>query len=195
MKLRIGWDIDGVGHVFWHGVRRYCEAEGYEYDDSTFIDDDACCWNFPSHWGWDGKAFKYHMDRAADLGYIFSEGIREGYMEATHMSHMLGHRNVAITDRSFGSSPFVSQHLTYRWVRDNGVLFHELHFSADKTVVPTDLFIEDKLENYDALDAAGVEVYLLTRPWNNQNDNRRRIEHVNEYKQIIIDKTPSLVFS
>jgi hypothetical protein len=54
------------------------------------------------------------------------------------------------------------------------------------------MFVEDKLENYDALDAAGVEVYLINRKWNfvdGDGDNRRRIRHVGQYADIVQQRT------
>jgi hypothetical protein len=50
--------------------------------------------------------------------------------------------------------------------------------------------IEDKLENYDALNAAGTRTYLINRAWNKvPGDNRRRIDELAEYVQAIEEIT------
>src|SRR5207245_703903 len=43
---------------------------------------------------------------------------------------------------------------------------HTVTFTSDKTTVPLDYMIDDKIENYEALAAHGVHVVLLDRPWN-----------------------------
>jgi len=103
----------------------------------------------------------------------------------------LGHDVVIITDRRFGSSPEVSQKNTYEWLAQHNIPYDELWFSADKTVVRTDMFVEDKIENYDALEKAGTDVYLINRAWNyiEGGDNRKRIPSVSVYAGIVELKT------
>src|SRR5690606_28750369 len=107
----------------------------------------------------------------------------------------MGHEVIIITDRQFGSTPYVSHKNTQNWLKRHDIPFDELYFSADKTCVPTDMFVEDKLENYDALDAAGVDVYLVNRAWNfvEENDNRRRIRHIMQYVDAVQARTTGKV--
>jgi uncharacterized HAD superfamily protein len=69
--------------------------------------------------------------------------------------------------------------------------YDELHFTADKTSANCDFFIEDKLENYDALILAGVKAYLLNRPWNQVpgGDGRNRINDISEYVDAVAEAT------
>jgi hypothetical protein len=50
--------------------------------------------------------------------------------------------------------------------------------------------VEDKVENFLALEAAGVETYLITRAWNEDfGPHPRRISCVMDYADIIEAKT------
>jgi hypothetical protein len=62
-----------------------------------------------------------------------------------------------------------------------------LHFTANKPDAKCDFFIEDKLENYDALVASGTNAFLLNRPWNEVEggDARNRINEIAEYTEAI----------
>jgi uncharacterized HAD superfamily protein len=103
----------------------------------------------------------------------------------------MGHEIVIITDRSFGKTPEVSHNLTVEWLRQHNIYYDELIFSADKTCSPTDLFVEDKLMNYDALVAAGTKTYLINRPWNlvDGGDARNRIDRIEQYGDAVAEVT------
>ena len=55
--------------------------------------------------------------------------------------------------------------------------------------------IEDNLDNYDALDAAGVHVVLYDRPWNQDRGRRRRVYSLTQYKQVINGFADSLRYA
>lgn len=182
--LTVGFDLDGVGYDFGASVRRYLDSIGRTYgwkDDA----EEPHTWNFFEYWNMDRHEFKEICDAGADAGYIFSGPQREGFSEAVGRVAALGHHVVIITDRSFGSSPRISHRATEEWLRQHDVYYDQLIFSADKTVMKTDFFVEDKLENHDALEAAGTRCYLINRPWNLLEDDRRRINSVSEYADAI----------
>lgn len=99
----------------------------------------------------------------------------------------MNHEIIIITDRSFGKTPEVSQKLTLEWLNQHGIEFDELVFSPNKNAVPTDMFIDDKLQNYDALVANGVNAFLLNRPWNKVagGDSRNRIDEISQYADAV----------
>ena len=75
-------------------------------------------------------------------------------------------------------------------VRDNAVAAvwevktagHNIIVATDKTEANADIFVEDKLQNYDALMQAGVECWLINRPWNDVGpDQRNRIDDIIEF--------------
>lgn len=188
--MRVGFDLDGVVYNFGDSVQRYLEATGQGHLWKSGPTPEPY-WDFYKDWGWTGKQFVELCNNGADDGYIFTGPVREGAVEAFQMVKDAGHTIVIITDRQFGTTPKVSQDHTREWLAQHGIPYDELHFSADKTIAPTDTFVEDKLENYDALDAAGVEVYLVNRAWNQvgRDCHRRRIDNVLEYARIVSERS------
>lgn len=188
--MRVGWDLDGVLFNFGDSVQRYLEhtGQGHLWKSGP---NPTPYWDFYKDWGWTGADFVKFCNDGADAEFIFCGPAREGAVEAMAFSRRMGHTNVIITDRQFGTTPESSHRNTRNWLEEHGFPYDELYFSADKTVAPTDLFIEDKLENYDALDAAGVEVYLINRAWNQIEDDtsRRRIDTLEQYVQVIAART------
>lgn len=180
--MRVGFDLDGVLYNFGDSVKRYLDhtGQGHLWKSGPTP---KPFWDFYKDWGWTGKEFVDLCNAGADEGFIFCGPARHNAAKAVQAVKDMGHEVIIITDRQFGSTPYVSHKNTQNWLRKHKIPFDELYFSADKTCVPTDMFVEDKLENYDALDAAGVEVYLINRAWNfvEEDDERRRIRHIMQY--------------
>lgn len=174
---------------FGAAVIRYLDSIGQNYthkDDS----DEPHSWDFYEHWGMDRNTFAQHVHNGADAGYIFTGPTRPGAVEAVQAVADMGHDIIVITDRQFGSTPEVSWTNTKTWWKENGFpAYEEIHFSADKTIVPTDIFVEDKLENCDALMAAGTTCWLINRPWNQVPEDdyllRFRIDDVSQYPELV----------
>lgn len=188
--MRVGFDLDGVLYDFGDSVKRYLQSIGKNYEFMAGADEPHT-WNFFEHWGMDASEFVQLCNDGADAGYIFCGETRPNAVETVKAVKDMGHEIIVITDRKFGSSPEVSELNTINWWAGNGFPeFDEIYFSADKTCVPTDIFVEDKLENYDALTLAGTECWLINRPWNQERgqDYRRRIDHVGEYAEKVAEK-------
>ena len=180
--MRVGFDLDGVLYNFGDSVKRYLEATGRQHIWKSGPNKKPY-WDFYKDWGWTGEEFVKMCNDGADAGYIFCGPARKGAPEMVRMVKDMGHTIVIITDRQFGSTPAVSHRNTRTWLNEHGIPFDELHFSADKTIVPTDIFIEDKLENYDHLITAGTPCVLVNRPWNETDggDMRVRVDSAREY--------------
>lgn len=189
MSLRVGFDLDGVCYNFADSLRRYLINAGIR-TEAEIPTGETKRWNFYEDWGFTLEEFLQHCHDGADAGYIFTGPTRPGAVEAMNTLHDAGHKIFIVTDRAFGSHPGISKLNTFDWLEGNGFRYHSVTFSADKTVIPTDVFIDDKLENYDALDATGTEVYLLNRPWNMHvlPDDRRRIDSLEEFVRIVMSK-------
>ena len=170
-QLRIGIDLDGVCYDFADSFREFLVVE-------WILDREECPeptrWEFYEDWGFTLPDFIDLCNQGVDAGTIFSygkphEGTRESLMRLKDAGHTLH----VITDRSFGSSG-ASEAATRSWLDRHELPFDSLTFSPDKTIVKTDVMIEDKLSNYDALEVSGCRPYLLDRAWNQSDDRPRR---------------------
>lgn len=180
--LRVGVDVDGPMYVFGDSVHRYLDYIGLGHLWKSGPTPEPY-WNFHHDWGWTDQQFIDLCHAGVDAGFIFQGPIKPGAKEALVELWRAGHEIIIITDRHFGSTPEKSRLATRLWLEFHGVPYHRLLFSADKTIVKTDIFIEDKLSNYDALTAAGTECWLVNKPWNKEDDDRNRIDSISEFPE------------
>jgi hypothetical protein len=170
--MRVGIDLDGVCYDFSASVREYlCN---YAATHQVDVCQPPTRWEFYEDWGLDLDGFLATCHDGVDAGIVFAHG--EPYpntAEAFHRIKGAGHTIHVVTDRSFGSNG-ASEAATRTWLDVHGLPFDSLTFSADKTVVRLDTMVDDKIANYDALEAAGVKAYLLTRAWNQHDQTPRR---------------------
>lgn len=187
--FRVGIDLDGVVFNFADSLRRYLKHAGH-HNKYDIGEGETSTWDFYKDWGLTLDEFVKHCHDGVDAGFVFRGGQRDGATEAIRRIRSFGHSIHIITDRAFGATPKASQRATLEWLAEHDIPYDSLHFSADKTIVETDYFVEDKLENYDKLEAAGVETYLVNRPWNKEvGDKRRRISGIAEFAHVIEEKT------
>jgi hypothetical protein len=191
--MRVGFDSDGVLDNFGEGVKDTLLAQGKSHLWKSGKNKDSY-WNFYEDWGWTFAEFKELCDWGVDNGYIFTGHWREGGIEAVGRIAAMGHEVIILTDRAFGSDPRNSQRNTIEAFSRAGLEYDELHFTPDKTVGNVDIMVEDKIENFQALEAAGVETYLINRPWNKaMGPHPRRLDNVMQYADIVEKRTSSMV--
>ena len=70
----------------------------------------------------------------------------------------MGHTIHFVTDRFIGRK---AQQATVEWLQEHEIQYDSLTFSADKTLIKTDIFLDDKPSHVDDLRAVGVEAWLL----------------------------------
>lgn len=188
--MRVGFDLDGVVYNFGDSVKRYLDHIG-KGDLWKSGPTKTPYWDWYKDWGWTGQQFVELCNEGADAGFIFTGPAREGAVEAFGRVAALGHEIIIVTDRSFGSHPGVSQRNTVEWLQYHGIEYDELVFSANKCCVPTDMFVEDKIANYDALVANGTPTWLINRAWNivDGGDARNRIDSVLDYAAAVEEVT------
>ncbi|AXH68795.1 phosphatase [Streptomyces phage Comrade] len=188
--MRVGVDLDGVCYDFAHSFRRALFELGV-YNDYKVVEGEPDNWHFYLDWGLTQDEFVQFCHQGVDRGTVFGYGgPRDDAPAALSFLRAMGHSIHIVTDRSFGTVPENSHDVTRKWLSHFGFEYDTLTFSADKTCVPTDVFIEDKLENYDALVAAGVDCYLVDRPWNQDGDDgRKRIKSIQQFATIVGNMT------
>lgn len=184
--MRVGIDLDGVCYNFAESFINYMNGIDHPYSIPQY-DGEVDKWYFYRDWGMPDNEFVQHCHNGADDMVIFRQGgQRDNASEAIDFMRSFGNTIHIVTDRSFGTTPESSESNTKWWLFSHGIQYDTLDFSADKTVVPTDVFIEDKLENYDALVAAGVDCYLVDRPWNQDpGDSRKRVKSIIEFAKLV----------
>lgn len=180
-KLRVGHDLDGCFYLFdraWYNGA--VELGWINPAEDPYVP--AETWNFFERYGFDFTGFRQVCDAAADQGLLWSDAPMPGARDAWRSIALDDHEIHVITDRKFGSHPIASEVATRTFLHQNALRHDSVTFSADKTCLPVDVMIEDKLENYDALEECGVLVYLIDRPWNQDpGDHRRRIYSLDEW--------------
>lgn len=184
--LNIGWDIDGVLYNITKAYHVYLrEVHGrLDIDESS----EAATYDWYTSHNISRPEFLAHLDDAVDKGHMFWSGDLYEYDVAAHIRKLrnLGHKVHIVTYR-FSGSESKAEEATRFYLDSNEIEFDSLTFSEDKTIVPCDYFIEDHIKNYDALDAAGVKVYLMDRLYNRaENCTRRRVFSSAEYVDIIL---------
>lgn len=191
--MRVGFDLDGCLYDFGNSVRRYLDSidRVYGWRDGHVEND---TWDFYTYWGMTREDFTDICHSGVDAGYIFSGPARDGAVEAVETVARAGHQIIIVTDRQFGSTPSKSHDATSEWLAYHGIEYDELWFSADKTVTQTDMFVEDKVLNYDALVANGTDAYLINRAWNAPyDDNRKRIADISDYAEAVRQRSLSIL--
>lgn len=94
---------------------------------------------------------------------------------------------VFVTARgSFGSNGAAIKGWTRDWMAEHlGDIPHELFFSPDKTAIPTDWFIDDRVDHVRDLTLARVNAYLRTQTWN-AHSGLPRVDDLERFADIIL---------
>lgn len=181
MTFRVGFDLDGCQVNFMDSCNKWAAMIKAPFRFKEGV------WNFFEEVDMNVSEFITFCNAAADAGVLFNSEPYADSLEAFERIARMGHEIIIVTDRSFGKTPDVSEEITCDWLARHGYEYDELIFSADKTVGKADVFVEDKLDNYDALVAAGVDCYLINRPWNQVEggDARKRISGMKEYADVV----------
>lgn len=184
--MRIGFDVDGVIYKF---TKAYHAWVNQSHDLNLNLEEEAETWDWFLKWE-TKEQFAENLHNSVDAGQMYWVG--ELY-EPTIRQNLLdlraaGHTVHIITARTFGRKR-CAEEATRHFFHANGLTYDTLTIAKDKTSVPTDLFLEDNMANYDALEAAGVTAYLVNKPYNQEiGDSRRRVNTVDEFTKLILEE-------
>lgn len=183
---RIGFDLDGVVYDFRAAHADFEVSRGNAH---CAVELAADGWDYYLGWGLTLDQWLESYREGVDAGHILWVGEpMPGAVDVSRRLRADGHTVHIVTDRSIGQQP---QEATKAWLADVGFEYDTIDFSRDKTVVPTDVFIEDRLVNADAVNAAGSLCYLINRPWNLPLDDRPRVDTLEEFYGRVCDLTQS----
>lgn len=176
----IMWDQDGI-HANWtRGFNIYCGRDTDEVWTS---------WSHYKTWGWDTDRFLKTLDRFGAEGHFRNLEAHEDALEAHRILDGHNLRQIVVTDKPNDQAFIDSQH----WLFSHGIFPYTSIRSADKTeflqfALPDDKLyaIDDRVENVQALLAAGVEAYLRDQPWNRYVTDLPRVDDCLEFARIVL---------
>lgn len=182
--MRIGFDVDGVIYKFTKAYHLWKnQSAGMNLDP----DAEATSWDWYEEWETLDQ-FRLNLHDSVDAGLMYWQGELYEPQIAQNLKDLraAGHTIHVVTARFYGVSK-CSEDATKHFFAKNDLEYDTMHFSNKKDSVETDLFIEDHVKNYDALEMAGVTSYLVNRPYNLLDDNRRRVDTVDEFTRLILE--------
>lgn len=159
--LRIGIDMDGPMYSFVTDaaavVAMYLGVDPSDLSPATTED-------FFTQWGVESEQFWNLIKDAVADGRVSRWGIPVvGAVDAISDLRAKGHTIHIVTGRETYAAAN-----TVAWLSDNEVEYDSLTFSGDKTVVATDVFLDDNTAHLDALKSAGTITARYMCPWNMQ---------------------------
>lgn len=164
-RLVVGVDLDEVCYPFIGAFRAWLvDARGHRAEDLPA----RTRFGVPSReWGFDEEAFLAEFRAAIEAGHLFTAGDPlPGAKEGLCALRTAGHEIVLITARAYEPVRQAIEAATVAWLGEHGLPYDRLVFDHDKTCVRTDVFLDDAVHNYDALEEAGLRPVLYTQPYN-----------------------------
>lgn len=187
---RIGLDLDGVIFRFTKAFTLWCLQENLCPKDVD-PEVEAQTWNWFLEWGMSIADFKRAMARAVDHGELFwtQELCEDTIPEDINRLKVEGHTIHIVTHRFSGAVGAVRD-ATEHCLAHHGIEYDSITYAKDKTSVLTDYFLEDNEENYRALLSAGVDAFLIDRPYNRDAVALTRVETFSQFvDEILSDGT------
>jgi 5'(3')-deoxyribonucleotidase len=148
---------------------------------------DSTTWNFfKDDWGMELDEYLQHFADGVDAGIVFLHGpAEEGAVKYIKKLREDGHTIHIVTWRAMGTKSIQN---TGEWLHREGIEFDTLTFAKDKRVVPTDIFIEDNMDNFKSLEAHGVRAVIMDRPWNCELETEWRVKNWAEFYNLVCDE-------
>lgn len=158
--MRIGVDIDDVLYPWSDLAHALCEKAGIT-NGKTWT-----CWTPWRDYGCSEEQWLHVLSIATLDGRLYGGAPIDGAGAQVARLQDAGHSVHLVTARGqFVHGSWIMKD-TVTWLKSHAIGYDSLTFSRDKTLIPVDWFIEDNLDNYDALEAARGRPVLLNRPHN-----------------------------
>jgi 5'(3')-deoxyribonucleotidase len=141
-------------------------------------------WEFWDEWGLTYEEFKAVFTLGVNAGRIFARGEpAQGGVVVLQSLRQDGHTIHIVSNRSIGSRSLTN---TAGWIREWGVPYDTFTLAADKTIIKTDIAIDDCTDNLIALRKAGTRAICFDHPWN-QDWNGERVSTWMEFYKLVKD--------
>lgn len=183
--LSIGFDWDDVV-MPWHPVAvRLCREAGICPPDV-----DPITWHMHEEMGVSLEEWLEVIRAGTQSGALYDTEPDEDALEAMWLLWLNSHYVHVVTARgTWPDNPQNAQihEITRAQAEKHTPWISTLTFTRDKTTVPCDYFLDDAVHNFEALRKAGVEAYLLTRPWNRDHPTEYRVDNPLEFALKILE--------
>lgn len=153
----VGLDLDETLYPFTAAYRQYVLNH---HDKRPSLLGPVTTYNFFHNWAITEERFLADLTNGAEKIY--------GYPPATHACRTVtelasrGHQIFIVTSR-----PDAARGLTFKWVQKwFGDDVAAVVVSHDKTVIKTDVFLDDAPHVIDSLRTNGQRAIIMDRPWN-----------------------------
>lgn len=193
----VGIDLDGCVYDFIDAIRKEVCLNYPHLDPST----PAESWTFYERWGLSHDVFLNVYATSVKEGRVLWEGEPyPGTVEAWQRLADAGHRIHVITDRRPAGAVADAQRATISWLAQHGLNYSSITFSPDKTLIrhlasheDRVVFVDDKAENFRALQSTGINAFLMDRPWN-QHAEGPRVASLHDFAARVDQLTQGVTF-
>lgn len=175
--MRIGYDFDDIVFPWYDRAHQHCVEAGITNGV------EPTTWTPYEEYGVTLEQWLEVLEQGTLAGTLTGRGRPyPGAVQELRKVKTLGHEIIIVTARGYFKHGHRIKAQTKRWLKTWKVPYDELYFTKDKASVALDMMVDDNVGNYDMLVAAGVETYLLNRPWNQRpGDDRIRIDTLEQY--------------
>lgn len=184
--MKIGVDIDGVLYDLMPKLGDYF-ATSTGRPREEFVEPTS--WEFHKDWGVEPEAAFRLFCNAVNERAVWRWGDpMPGSVEALQSLIDAGHTVHLVTDRLSIGQAGVASISTTQWLADHSVPFTTLTFARDKTLVQTDVFIDDRPLNAEEISAAGTPVWLHDAAHNKDFEWPRRVTSLTEFAELMCSR-------
>lgn len=178
--MRIGIDIDDVLFDWFARAHTACVIEGITNGASPTR------WEMYLDYGCTMDRWLKVMAKATLDGSLYVGPPMEGAVAALEDLARAGHSLHIVTARGFFQHGDLIRRHTIEWLRDYNVPHDSLTFAKDKTLVRTDVFVDDSVKNYTDLTLAGTPTWLVDAPHNQGFVTDFRVPSVVEFANAVL---------
>lgn len=178
--MRIGVDVDDVLFPWFDKAHAACERAGITNGVTPSR------WECYLDYGVTLDDWLVVMKSATLDGSLYTGDPYPGAVDAMRALKDAGHTLHIVTARGFFAHGDLIRRHTIEWFDANDVPHDSLTFSKDKTLVHSDVFVDDSWKNVSDLTAAGIRTWMVDAPHNQGNEHPFRVPTFVDFASIIL---------